>query len=92
MKNTTIEIMVEKKVVNQINAAEARSNAEIAHADNFERALTQIRSESKIGHTETVIYGYPIGFNEAQKLIELGYTVTRVVNPMDLIKMYKIGW
>ena len=84
--------MVEKKEVEYILASEARAIAEEAQKQNLDKAMKMIKGAITTGSTECMLFNNNLTLNDVQKLMDMGYTVSQVTNPFDLIKSYKIGW
>lgn len=84
--------METKKVQKIIYASEAKSDAEKAQSENYDKALERIEQHAKLGFEEVVLFGIQINLDGVKKLMDLGYSVTTIVHHFEQVKMYKVGW
>jgi ribosome-binding ATPase YchF (GTP1/OBG family) len=73
-------------------ASEAKADAQIAQAANYEKALTRIAECAKLGYEEIVLLGIPLNMEGVKKLMDLGYSVTTIVHTFEQVKTYKVSW
>lgn len=84
--------METKEVKDALHASKAKVNAKNAQIANYEKVIERIEQASKMGLEEVVLFGLGLNLDGVKKLMDLGYSVTTIVHPMEQIKMYKVSW
>jgi hypothetical protein len=84
--------MEDKKVKKVLYASEAKEDAQIAQAQNLEKAIEIIERQSKLGFEEALLFGIWLNIEGVKKLMDLGYSLTTIVHPFEQVKMYKVSW
>lgn len=73
------------------NANDARILSENSAEKNFELAIGAIENQAKLGYTECILWNR-ISFEGAKKLLELGFSISEFMHPIEQRKTQKVSW